>query len=115
MMLPDAFLIWKSGPNLEHAARSMCIVFLITLDTLPQISMVNITCNGNSNIFDNNWYVSLPQQYDSGGPMVCFDEDQWVLTGVVSTGYGCARPGFPGIYTRITSFLPWVEETIAIN
>ena len=47
--------------------------------------------------------------------MVCYDDDQWILTGVVSTGYGCARPGFPGIYTRVTAFYNWIEETIKEN
>ena len=41
-------------------------------------------------------------QSDSDGPMVCFDEEdaQWFFTGVISTGYGCARAGFQGIYTQ---------------
>ena len=49
--------------------------------------------------------------------MVCREKDsgQWLLTGVVSTGYGCARAGFPGIYTRVSSFVPWIAHTIRVN
>jgi hypothetical protein len=43
-------------------------------------------------------------QGDSGGPLVA-DADptsatDFRLVGIVSTGYGCALDGFPGIYTR---------------
>lgn len=37
---------------------------------------------------------------DSGGPMVVRGR----LVGVVSYGRGCARPGEPGVYTRLTSY-----------
>ncbi|KAK2154920.1 hypothetical protein LSH36_253g00025 [Paralvinella palmiformis] len=62
-------------------------------------------------------HLEQMRTYDSGGPMVCFDwaDNQWLLAGVVSTGYGCARVGFPGIYTRVNAFIPWIEETIANN
>jgi secreted trypsin-like serine protease len=52
-------------------------------------------------------------QGDSGGPLVA-DADpgpsrvEWQLVGIVSTGYGCALDGFPGIYTR--AFEPSIES-----
>lgn len=54
-------------------------------------------------------------QYDSGGPMVYFNRNElrWILVGVVTTGYGCARPGFPGIYTRVSEFVPWIQGVMA--
>lgn len=39
-------------------------------------------------------------QFDSGGPLVV----QGRLAGVTSWAYGCARPGYPGVYTRLSAF-----------
>ena len=35
-----------------------------------------------------------------------------VLTGITSFGIGCARKNFPGVYTRISAFKSWIENTI---
>lgn len=44
---------------------------------------------------------------DSGGPLV--DRNN-ILIGVVSTGVGCARAGLPGIYTRVSEYIPWIQS-----
>lgn len=61
-------------------------------------------------------------QGDSGGPMMVsfgsvgdgsgLNETHWFQIGVVSFGYKCAEPGFPGIYTRVAKFTDWIRNNL---
>ncbi|XP_051175227.1 trypsin-1-like [Leptopilina boulardi] len=48
---------------------------------------------------------------DSGGPlMVGSHPARTMVVGVVSSGIGCARPRLPGIYTRVSEYIPWIVQ-----
>jgi len=49
-------------------------------------------------------------QGDSGGPLVCKKGDRWWQYGITSWGEGCAKPNFPGIYSDVVKFLPWITK-----
>ncbi|XP_052744380.1 venom protease isoform X2 [Bicyclus anynana] len=57
-------------------------------------------------------------QGDSGGPLMqpMFNPEtlkfSFYQIGVVSFGKKCAEPGFPGVYSRVTSFVPWLEKNV---
>ncbi|CAG7824368.1 unnamed protein product, partial [Allacma fusca] len=49
---------------------------------------------------------------DSGGPLVVEDGAHRLLIGLVSWGNSCACPGYPGVYTRITAYLTWIQDVM---
>ncbi|XP_033621420.1 serine protease 52 isoform X2 [Fukomys damarensis] len=57
-------------------------------------------------------------QGDSGGPLVCRKKKKkkkkkkkntWYQLGIVSWGKGCAKKDLPGVYTKVSNYLPWIN------
>ena len=46
---------------------------------------------------------------DSGGPLICVEEDKPVLQGLVSWGVRCGEALLPGVYTRVASYYSWIN------
>jgi len=46
---------------------------------------------------------------DSGGPLALLSGERPVLYGIVSWGVGCSDPTYPGVYTRVSSYVDWIK------
>merc|ERR1712025_1032563 len=74
---------------------------------------------GQNDIADSMIRAGLPQggkdscQGDSGGPFIAGEPGSEELIGIVSWGIGCARKGYPGVYTEVSYFVDWIMETMA--
>lgn len=56
-------------------------------------------------------------QGDSGGPLmlprnVNNSLFQFYQIGIISYGFGCAEPGYVGVYTRVTTFMDWINQNL---
>jgi len=75
---------------------------------------------GTSYVPGNHVCAGMPQggvdacQGDSGGPLTVAYNGTPVLAGIVSSGSGCADPKYPGLYSRVTSFLPWLRQYVVL-
>ncbi|XP_031836558.1 trypsin delta-like [Nomia melanderi] len=49
-------------------------------------------------------------QGDSGGPLT----SAGTLYGIVSWGYGCAHPKYPGVYTNVASLRSWIKQNSGV-
>jgi secreted trypsin-like serine protease len=70
-----------------------------------------------STVTENMIAAGLPQggkdtcQGDSGGPfLVKSKKNSFILAGATSWGIGCARPGLPGIYSRLSRYGDWLNQ-----
>ena len=60
-----------------------------------------------------NQYGLCPTQGDSGGPLQCYseNEEKFYVVGVTSFGEKCGRPHRPGVYSRVSRFIGWLDAS----
>ncbi len=44
--------------------------------------------------------------------MMFTSNHRWVLVGVTSSGVGCARAGYSGVYVRVAAYENWIKSTM---
>lgn len=54
-------------------------------------------------------------QGDSGGPLTAQSTAGRNVVGVVSFGYECGHPGYPGVYTRVARYADWIGTTTTVG
>ncbi|CAG9863827.1 unnamed protein product [Phyllotreta striolata] len=51
-------------------------------------------------------------QGDSGGPLQLKSNGRMFLVGITSFGIGCGTPQIPGVYTKVSYYVPWIEQIV---
>jgi trypsin len=54
-------------------------------------------------------------QGDSGGPLFASTAAGFVQIGITSRSEGCAVPGYPGIYARVSAFTTWITNQTGVS
>jgi len=105
--------------TLSSGGSQPTILHEVTLQT-----MTNAQCTGSSTVYSSGSITNQMLcasatgkdscQGDSGGPLVTAEsEGYYTLIGVVSWGIGCAQSNAPGVYGRVTSVLPWIQDNMS--
>lgn len=47
---------------------------------------------------------------DDGGPLMAFINNTWILAGIISQHHSCAEQGYVGVYTRVSSFISFINS-----
>lgn len=52
---------------------------------------------------------------DGGSPLSCKVDGFYELTGIVSWGYKCGKQDLPGLYSKVSSFVGWINQIVSAN
>jgi len=78
---------------------------------VPRGITPNMICAGDA---EGGWLKDSCQG-DSGGPLQVIHRRNQCLfqvIGITSFGRGCANINSPGVYTRVSHYLPWIENIV---
>lgn len=114
--IPDGTLVTITGwGNTQSAEESTDVLRAVTVPKVNQ-TQCTLAYQNFGNITDRMLCAGLSEggkdacQGDSGGPLAVNGK----LWGVVSWGFGCARPEYPGVYSRVAAVRDWIASISGI-
>ncbi|KAI5097281.1 serine protease 60.2 precursor, partial [Silurus meridionalis] len=117
--LPGGTNVWVTGWGRITVNMSLPSPQTLQEMQIPIISNTDCAKSyGSASITNNMMCAGLPQggkdacQGDSGSPLVVKFNTTWIQAGIVSFGYSCALPNFPGVYTRVSQYQGWIDSKI---
>ncbi|KAM5264893.1 tissue-type plasminogen activator isoform 2-T2 [Ctenodactylus gundi] len=72
----------------------------------------NMLCAGDTRSGGTQANLHDACQGDSGGPLVCMKDKRMTLVGIISWGLGCGQKDVPGVYTKVTNYLKWIQDNM---
>ncbi|MFI8717978.1 S1 family peptidase [Stenotrophomonas sp. NPDC077464] len=81
-------------PTVLQTVQTPFVAFSACRRAYPQLQAGTVICAGAEGIDSC--------QGDSGGPLLVQRKGRWTVLGTVSWGEGCALPGLPGVYARLS-------------
>ncbi|XP_006859989.1 PREDICTED: tissue-type plasminogen activator isoform X2 [Chrysochloris asiatica] len=72
----------------------------------------NMLCAGDTRSGGSQVNLHDACKGDSGGPLVCMKDKRMILVGIISWGLGCGRKDVPGVYTKVTKYLDWIQDNM---
>ncbi|KAI3356812.1 hypothetical protein L3Q82_003473 [Scortum barcoo] len=107
--------LWTGGPIADILQQALLpVVDYATCsrsDWWGNLVTTNMVCAGGDGLLASC-------NGDSGGPLNCQNRDgSWGVHGVVSFGssLGCNYPKKPSVFTRVSAYIPWINNVIAKN
>nr|XP_057918663.1 uncharacterized protein LOC131110034 [Doryrhamphus excisus] len=111
---------WVTGWGTVQEGVSLPFPQTLQEVEVPVVGNRQCSClNGVGSVTDNMICAGVLEggkdacQGDSGGPMMSQQDSIWVQSGIVSFGFGCARPNLPGVYARVSSYQSWINSHIS--